>query len=331
MERSRMPSQTWSIVLAGGDDGGIRAFVRRWLGRPKPKQYCAFVGQRSPFQHTLDRAASLCQPERIVTVIAREHRREAWPQLDGRTGGTVLLQPKNRDTAAAIFLPLTYIRARDPEATVVVYPADHFVFPEHRFLESVRRAVWTAEWLPDRVVLLGAPPGRLELDYGWIMPGDKLDGSDTYQIKAVDGLLEKPTAVQADAALAKGALWNTSVLAAKGETLWQLGRQHFPDLMACFERLGTAVGTPREVRVIDEIYADMPSHNFSSGLLRQVPDRAVVIEMSGVLWSDWAKPEWITHTLRRIGREPAFPLSCLGRPFTPISLAVPPPGIPHNG
>ena len=322
MEQSRMLNQAWSIVLAGGDDGGIRAFIQRWLGRPKPKQYCAFVGGRSPFQHTLDRAARLSQRERIVTVIAREHRREAWHQLDGRTGGTVLLQPRNHERAAGIYLPLTYIRARDPQATVVVYPSDHFVYPEHRFLDSVERAVWTAEWLPDRVVLLGVSPDRLELDYGWIMPGERLGGSPTYQIKAVDRILEKPTAAQADAALAAGALWNTCVLAAKGETLWQLGWQYFPDLMACFERLSAAIGTPREGRILDEIYHDMPVHNFSSGLLQRVPDRAAVIEMSGVLWSDWSKPEWITHTLRRIGRQPAFPLACLSRPFVPISLAV---------
>lgn len=92
---SRLSHQSWSVVLAGGDAGGIGAFIRRWLGCPKPKQYCAFVGRRSPFQHTLDRAARLCQRKRIVTVIAREHRREAWSQLDGRSGGMVLLQPKN--------------------------------------------------------------------------------------------------------------------------------------------------------------------------------------------------------------------------------------------
>ncbi len=317
-----MPNRTWSIVLAGGDDGGIRAFVQRWLGRPKPKQYCAFVGGRSPFQHTLDRAARLCQRERIVTVIAREHRRDAWPQLDGRTGGTVLLQPRNRETAAGIYLPLTYIRARDPQATVVVYPSDHFVYPEHRFLDSVLRAVWTAEWLPDRLVLLGVSPDRLELDYGWITPGEKLDGSAKYQIHAVGSFVDTPTVAQADAALAGGALWNTGVVAAKAETLWQLGRQCFPDLMAWFERLGSSIGTPQEAHTLDEIYRDMPVHNFSSGLLQCAPDRAAVIEMNGVLWSDWGKPEWIAHTLRRIGRQPAFPLGCLGRPFAPISPAA---------
>lgn len=318
MMDSRMSNRIWSIVQADGDDGGIRAFVQRWLGRPKPKQYCAFVGGRSPFQHTLDRAARLCQQERIVTVIAREHQLEAWSQLDGRTGVTVLLQPRNRETAAGIYLPLTYIRARDPQATVVFYPSDHFVYPEHRFLDSVQRAVWTVEWLPDRLVLLGASPDRLELDHGWIMPGEKLDGSAKYQIHAVGSLLEEPTAAQADAALARGALWNTSVLVAKGETLWELGWQCFPDLMRHFESLTQAIGTPQEEQALETIYREMPAKNFSSDVLQHVPERVAVLGMTGVLWSDWGKPERIVSTLRQIGRQPVFPLECLGRPFSPI-------------
>ena len=320
MMDSRMSNRVWSIVQAGGDDGGIRAFVQRWLGRPKPKQYCAFVGGRSPFQHTLDRAARISQRERIVTLIAREHQREAWSQLDGRTGVTVLVQPRNRETASSIYLPLTYIRAKDPQATVVFYPSDHFVYPEHRFLESIQRAVWTAEWLPDRLVLLGVTPDRLELDYGWIKPGERLDGSTTYQIKAVEGILEKPTAAQADTALTQGALWNTCVLVAKVETLWELGKQYFPDLMPLFEGLSLAIGTPREEQVLDAIHREMPYYNFSSDLLQRAAEQVAVIEMTGVLWSDWGKPERIANTLRQIRRQPIFPLECLGRPFAPIPI-----------
>jgi mannose-1-phosphate guanylyltransferase len=318
----RMPARTWSIVLAGGDGGRIRGFIRRWLGRPKPKQYCAFVGGRSLFQHTLDRAAGLCDADHIVTLVAREHRREAWSALEGRVGGTVLLQPKRRQSAAEAFLSLTYVKARDPLATVVIYPSDHFVYPEHRFLESVKRAAWTAEWLPDRAIMLGVSPDRLELDYGWITPGEKLDGSAQYQIRAVGCYMEQPTVAQADAALAEGALWNTGVLAAKVETLWQLGWQCFPDLMARFERLEATIGTPQEVRILDDIYQDMPAYNLFTELLQRVPDRAAVIEMGGVLWSDWGRPQRIANSLRRIGRQPAFPLECLRRPFVPIAQTL---------
>lgn len=326
----RRSNDTWSIVLAGGDGGRIRGFIQRWLGRPRPKQYCAFVGERSLFQHTLDRASALCRQEHIVTLVAREHRREAWSQLEGRSAGTVLMQPKNCDTAAGIYLSLTYVRARDPQATVVIYPSDHFVYPEHRFLSSVHRAVWTVEWLPDRLVFLGVCPDRLELDYGWITPGEKLDGSAKYRIHAVGSFVDQPTVAQADAALAGGALWNTCVVAAKADTLWQLGWQVFPDLMERFERLSSSIGTPQEVQALNEIYQDMPAHNLFSELLQRVPDRAAVIEVDGVLWSDWGKPEQIAHTLRRIGRQPAFPLDCLRRPFAPISQAIYEGGAPAN-
>ncbi len=315
----RMPARTWSVVLAGGDGGRINGFIRRWLGRPKPKQYCAFVGGRSLFQHTLDRAARLCDADHIVALVARAHRREAWSALEGRVGGTVLLQPKHRETAAEVFLSLTYVKARDPLATVVIYPSDHFVYPEHRFLDSVKRAAWTAEWLPDRVILLGVSPDRLELDYGWITPGEKLDASSQYQIRAVGSYMEQPSVAEADAALARGALWNTSVLAAKIETLWQIGWQCFPDLMTRFERLEAAIGTPQEGRVLEDIYLDMPAHNLFTALLQHVPDRAAVIEMTGVLWSEWGRPQQIANSLRRIGRKPAFPLECLRRPFVPIA------------
>lgn len=330
MHGPQVSNQTWSIVLAGGDGGRIRGFIQRWLGRPRPKQYCAFVGERSLFQHTLDRASALCRQDHVVTLVAREHRREAWAQLEGRGPGTLLLQPKNRDTAAGIYLSLTYLRAKDPRATVVVYPADHFVYPEHRFLASVHRAVWTVEWLPDRLVVLGVSPDGLELDYGWMTPGDTLDGSANYRITGIGSFVDKPTVAQADAALAGGALWNTGVLAAKADTLWQLGWQSFPHLMERFDRLGAAIGTSQEVQILDEIYEDMPAYNLVPELLQRVPDRAAMIEVGGVLWSDWSKPERITHTLRRIGRQPAFPLDCLRQPFAPNSQVICEAGAPAS-
>ncbi len=57
----------------------------------------------------------------------------------------VILQPANRGPAAGIFLPLTSIKARDAEATVIIYPSDHFVYLEQRLVNSVGRAVLTAE------------------------------------------------------------------------------------------------------------------------------------------------------------------------------------------
>ena len=328
MSPHRTADQLWSIILAGGEGTRLRALVHRWLGRPTPKQYCAFVGTRSMFQHTLDRASRLMPPDRIVTVVAHSHRHDALAQLDGRRGSTIHFQPANRDTAAGVFLPLTYIRARAPQATVVLYPSDHFVYPEDRFLDAIRRAVRITESQPDRLVMLGVAPDRLELDYGWIQPDQSLAELPGEPVQTVRSFLEKPDAAQADAALRAGALWNMLVFAANVDLLWTLGWQCLPDMMPLFERLSQAIGGPEEGRALEAIYRDMPAKNFSSDLLQRVPERLAVIELTGVLWSDWGKPERITETLRRIDRQPSFPLSCLDRPFAPFPFAAANGGVP---
>lgn len=225
----------WSIVLAGGDGVRTKAFIRHWLGYEKPKQYCAFVGSRSMFQHTLDRAARLTPWERVVVVAAQHHQHEVWSQLDGRPAGMMLLQPKSMDTAAGIFLPLTYILARDPQATVVIYPSDHFIFPEGSFLSAVDHAVRGSNRLGGRPVLLAVRPDGLELEYGWIKPGRFLGQAGEAAIKAVERFIEKPDEATAHEARATGSLWNTMVLAAKGKELWSLGWKCFPEMMSLFE------------------------------------------------------------------------------------------------
>lgn len=92
--------------------------------------------------------------------------------------------------------------------------------------------------------------------------------------------------------------------------------------MQAFECLLDTIGTASEAETIETIYEQMPAYDFSSELLQRVPEQFVVIEMAGVLWSDWGKPERIANTLRRIGLQPAFPLACLSRPFMPIAGGV---------
>ncbi|MDR4494127.1 MAG: hypothetical protein MRJ99_06760 [Nitrospirales bacterium] len=280
--------------------------IQQWLGKPKPKQYCTFFGNKSMFQYTVDRAILLTKPERTVTVIARNHEPEAWAQLDGRACGKVLVQPKNCDTGPGIFLPLTYIREKDPIGTVVIYPSDHFVYPEHRFLELIERAAWMAEWVTNCPILLAAPPDRLELEYGWIIPDQVHSIVDGYPLLTVERFLEKPNVMQAREAMAANGKWNTMVLVSKIEAIWSLGWKLAPDMMVLFEQLGKAIGTSEESKVLKAIYAAMPNKNISFDVLQHVPQEIMTMELQGVLWSDWGHPKRIEETLQRVKTEPSF-------------------------
>ena len=306
MEEGNRHENLCSIVLAGGDGMRMKEFIRHRLGYEKPKQYCAFTGKRSMFQHTLDRAAKLSPCERVVVVAARDHQDEVWSQLDGRPAGMVLLQPKNMDTAAGIFLPLTFILARDPQATVMIYPSDHFIHPEGQFVAAVGHAVWGSTLLGGRPVLLAAKPDTLELEYGWIKPGRFLGWTGMAPVQAVETFFEKPDEVTAREGWAGGSLWNTMILAAKARALWSLGWKYFPEMMRLFEQLKEAIDTTEELKVLDAIYEEMPRRNFSSDLLQCVPDQLAVMEMRDILWSDWGHPARISDTLDKIGKEPVL-------------------------
>jgi mannose-1-phosphate guanylyltransferase len=256
------------------------------------------------FQHTLDRAAGLTPWERVVVVAARHHQDEVWLQLDGRPTGMVLFQPKNVDTAAGVFLPLTFILARDPQATVVIYPSDHFISPEDVFLSAVNQAVEGSIALGGRPILLATKPDSPELEYGWIKPGRVLKRAGKDTIQSVETFYEKPDEDAVRSARATGSLWNTMVLAAKGKELWRLGRKCFPEMMSLFERLKEVIDTSEVLRVLDAIYEAIPRRNFSSHLLQRVPEQLAVMEMRDVLWSDWGHPARILSGLEKFRKRP---------------------------
>lgn len=301
-------SSLWTIVLAGGEGERLRSLTERWLGVHRPKQYCSFVGNRSMLQHTVERAEQLSGIERMLIVVAEHHSPHALDSLTAAHMERVILQPRNRDTAAGIFLPLAHIVSKDPSATVVILPSDHFVYPKCAFLDSLRQASLVADCHNEKVVLLGARPNVEETEYGWIQPGGLLGRIGGVGVRSVAGFCEKPNAVRARQLLEDGGLWSTMVIASRCQTLWDLGRRCFPAMMARFDELVSHIGTKQEQQVLASMYDTISPLNFSTHLLEQVPDSLLAMELRGVEWSDWGNEQRILETLNRIGRRPSFPV-----------------------
>ncbi len=296
----------WSIILSGGDGERMKPCIEQWLGRHLPKQYCTFVGTRSMLQHTLDRADRLTREHQKVTVMAHSHKSMLGRKGHPNTKGRFIFQPENRGTAAGVFFPLTYIRSINKDATVIVYPADHFIFPEGLFLNHVSAAVRATEHWSDRIFLFGATPTRMDADYGWIEKRNRMGWTSGIELHSVTAFEEKPTSRLRWSNLAGGYLWNTMIVVAKVETLWLAGWQCFPAIMERFSTLSEAIDTPREGAILEAIYEDMPDQNFSSDFLEQAVEQLAVMELQNVLWCDWGRPERIQETLHLIGRKPPF-------------------------
>jgi mannose-1-phosphate guanylyltransferase len=250
-------------------------------------------------EHTLARIERRIPRERIVVVVSRDHGEETARQLAHWPVENVIVQPRNRDTAPGILLPLAHISQRDPLATVALFPSDHFILAEEQFMTAVDVAVGETQRFPGDLTLLGVAPEEDEDGYGWIEPADKEEGRQT---RAVRGFWEKPSPVQRRALLARAAVWNTFVCVGYASTLWEMIRQTAPALYGDFLAIRQTLGRPQATAVINAVYTQMRPVNFSTAVCEQLPGKLRVLPIQDIGWSDWGSEERILSTLQRIGK-----------------------------
>ena len=310
----------WGLVLAGGEGKRLEDYVSQVRGSCLPKQYVNFVGTRSMLEHTYDRAARLIAPQRIFTIVSKHHMR--WPevrrQLSRRAVGTVIVQPENKDTGLGVLLPLIYLSQRCPDATVAVFPSDHYILEEERFLDHVALAASAVHHDPSRIVLLAMEAQWPESEYGYVVPAESNGYFELCGCRKAAHFVEKPDPGQARLLVAAGALWNTMIMVFKVETLWRHIDCLYPDIASRFYRFSQSIGTGAEGGKLDEIYRNLPSLNFSKDILEKIathlPAAISVLPVFQVTWSDWGSPERLLATKKALElREKAF-LPLVDRP-----------------
>ena len=301
--------QLWGVVLAGGEGVRLRSLARRVCGDERPKQYDPVLGDRTLLGQTLDRVALGIPPGRTAVVTLRCHAGYFADRWTAGEAPAVLVQPGDRGTAAGILLPIHWVVRQDPEATVAIFPSDHFVSAEAAFMAHVARIAAWADRHPDRIVLLGARPTRAEVEYGWIERGRTLDGTGDGAVWEVRRFWEKPSAEQARACLAAGCLWNTFVLVGKAATFLRAAREALPAVEERLTRVEPFLGTEAEAWALHQAYALMPKANFSRSILEACTSLLAVAELPDVVWSDLGSPGRVFDVLRRSPVQPSWALA----------------------
>lgn len=298
----------WAVILAGGEGMRLRPLVRRMLGADRPKQYVRLLGQQTLLRQTLDRVSLAIPEERTLVVTVRRHAGYIAEEFSGGTHPRILAQPLDRGTAAGVLYPAHWIAWRNPEATVAIFPSDHFLLGETSFMAHVAEVVAWVEKHPERLVLLGAPPSSPEVEYGWIEPGEALGDVSTGPVRAVRQFWEKPSVARARACLESGHLWNTSVLVGKVATLVQTGWQGLPGLSDRLAHIEPFVGTPEEADAVRQAYELMPRANFSKDVLEAAGDALAVSRLPRIVWSDLGSPHRVMEALTRMRIRPEWAL-----------------------
>jgi mannose-1-phosphate guanylyltransferase/mannose-6-phosphate isomerase len=211
------------VILAGG------AGERFWPASRSehPKHFLEVVGEQTLLEGTLARARRCTRADRIWIVCGEQLGRKTR-RFSGLPASRVLLEPRRRNTAMAVAWAAHRIRAVDPDAVMVVLPADHHVPNVGAFARDISLAARAAAG-SDVLVTLGVRPTRAEPGYGYIQNGKPISGHR--RLREVRRFVEKPDAATARRWVKRSDYrWNAGIFIFKAGVLLEEVARHAPDL-----------------------------------------------------------------------------------------------------
>ncbi|MDT0631017.1 mannose-1-phosphate guanylyltransferase [Rubrivirga litoralis] len=281
-----------AVIMAGGI--GSRFWPRS--RRATPKQFLDVFGEASMIQNTFARLQPLVEPENVLVVTNADYIEQTHAHLPAVPRENVLGEPVARNTAPCVALAAARLHALDPDATMVVLPADHLITNVERFHEVLQAAAEAAQPQgdgPGPLVTIGIRPTHPETGYGYIQfdadgdtDGIADDGTDDApRAHRVLTFAEKPDLQTAERFLDAGDfLWNSGMFIWRADAILAAFERYLPKVYALFAPLEDAFGTPREAEAIADAYERSPKISIDYGVMEQADSVLVVPGSFG--WSD---------------------------------------------
>ena len=260
-----------AVIMSGGS--GTRFWPQS--RRNRPKQLQPLAGETSLLQQTVARLQELVPPERTWVITNAGQAEETRNQLPTIPVRQILTEPCGRNTAPCVGLAAWHLLATDPDAVMLVLPADHLINPPDAFRQGVRTAVELVDNDSRRLVLFGVTPTRPATGYGYIQRGESLPGAGHgYQVTAFH---EKPDRSTAGSYIAAGdRYWNCGIFTWRADRILDALAQHEPDIASVLETIGRTVGTPDYATSLQDTFDSIPARSIDHAVLERSPDTCLV-------------------------------------------------------
>lgn len=228
------------VVMAGGSGTRFWPQSRQAL----PKQFLKIGTVRTLIQETVDRCRPLIDGDRLWVVTGALHAPETQRQLPELPLDRILVEPCPRNTAPCIGLAAIRLLAADPDATMLVVPADHVIEPATAFQEAVRVAARHVERNPESLLLFGVAPTYPATGFGYIHAGST--STTSAQVHSVQAFREKPDVAAAKNYLAAGNyFWNCGIFVWKARTILEALAEFQPEIHIRLQQLARFIDTPQ--------------------------------------------------------------------------------------
>jgi mannose-1-phosphate guanylyltransferase/mannose-6-phosphate isomerase len=246
-----------------------------------PKQFIDLLGKQSTFQTAIQRVTApqvFLRPAVVSSHDVRFIVAEQLAQIGAEAD--IILEPVQRDSAAAIAVAACHAARHHPETIVLVLAADHVIDDATPFVASCEAAIEPAR--QGHIMTLGVVPQHPATSYGYIKPGQAIQRTDAFH---VDRFVEKPNAETAQSYIDQGFLWNSGNFLFRADVMIaELERFQPAVLAAAQEALEQAVVDLDFIRLHEETFKRAPKTSIDYAIMERT-ERAGVLPVS-FSWSD---------------------------------------------
>lgn len=270
------------VILAGGSGTRLWPLSRQLY----PKQFLPLVNGRTLFQDTAMRLSKDNDIASPIIVCNEDYRFMVAEQMREMqlNPSKIILEPVGRNTAPAVYIAAQVARGIDPEAVLLVLPADHHIRDVDVLLTTIRTSRKIAE--NGALVTFGIVPGYAETGYGYIEQGEDFKEGNSAEAFRIERFVEKPDVDSAEKYLASGKhLWNSGMFLFNAETYMAELEQHDSGIAAaCKEAVDKGESDLDFYRLDKDSFESCPSDSIDYAVMEHTKNGVVIPLNAG--WND---------------------------------------------
>ncbi len=264
--------------------GGVGSRFWPMSTSTNPKQFHDILGiGRTLIQQTFDRFKSICPVENVFVVTHQDYKALVLEQLPELKESQVLCEPARRNTAPCIAYAAYKIKGLNPQANLIITPADHLILDQEEFNRTVSIALKQAE-SSDCLITLGIKPSRPDTGYGYIQFTDALEATNPI-VKKVKTFTEKPDVEIAKQFIESGDFyWNAGIFIWSLASIIRAYESLLPEMAELFAGSSSKLNSKDEASFINSIYPVCANISVDYAILEKAKNVYVVLSNFG--WSD---------------------------------------------
>lgn len=279
----------YAIIMAGGS--GTRFWPKSRVALPK--QFLKLIGEHTMLQTTIRRIESLVPKERILVITNAQYVDIVQEQVPDLPAANIIGEPVGKNTAPVVAAAAAITLRRDPQASMMVLPSDHYIRDEQTFLSIMKAALEKAEQ-GRHLLTVGIRPYRPETGYGYIQydeaRAETVGGKEVHEVRT---FAEKPSLETAISFMESGDfLWNSGMFIWKSDAVMEQFRRHLPLMHEQAEKLAADLDSAQAVEqphkaseaAINTFYESVESISIDYGIMEKAETVHVIPAEFG--WND---------------------------------------------